>query len=496
MSKKTLPLDDFNRALLKDVFPSNWKNPQPKEIYDLVVIGGGPGGMTAATIAAGLNLKVALIEKEHLGGECLNVGCIPSKALLRSSRCAAEVRDAADFGIEVPKGWKVDFPAVMQRVRRLQTTLSPHDSPEHFKRLGIDVFLGAARFTDATGVEVSGQTLHFKKGIIATGTKPLLPDIAGLEEVGYLTNQTVFKLNSLPPRLAVIGGGPISCELSQAFLRFGSRVTLITRGAHLLPKDDFTATERLQKVFEGEGMEIFLQTQVKHVEKKGKEKILHLDTGKAVPFDEILVAIGRVPCVEGLDLEKAGVKYDLKNGIASDDTLKTNNPNIYTVGDVGSRYKFTHISKELGKMAVLNALKEGKWKRSSLVVPWSTYTDPEIAHVGLQEKEAQEKGIPVQTLVTEMKDIDRAILDGETVGFVKIHMQAGTGQILGGTIMAKHGGDMISELAVAIASQKGITTLAEAIHPFPTQAEVIRTAAAALVKSLANKSEHFQRKIA
>lgn len=497
MPKQSVPPDNFNQDLLKDVYPSNWKNPQPKEIYDLVVIGGGPGGMTAATIAAGLKATVAIIEKEHFGGECLSAGCIPSKAFLRSSRLAAEVRDAAEFGIEIPKGWNVNFPAVMQRVRRLQSTISPHDSAEHFKKLGIDVFLGAARFTDTNAVEViGGQTLRFKKAIIATGTIPSLPAIQGLEEAGYLTNQTVFKLNSLPSRLAVIGAGPIGCELSQAFLRFGSQVTLITRGNNLLPRDDSTATERLQKVFEEEGMQIFRQTQVTRVEKKGKDKILYLDTGKVLVCDEILVAMGRVPNVEGLGLKQAGVTYDLKNGVASDDSLQTSNPNIYTVGDVGSRYKFTHISKELGKMAVLNALKEGKEKRSSMVIPWSTYTDPEIAHVGLQEKEAQENDLPVQTHIIEMKDTDRAILDGETAGFVKIHMQTDTGQILGGTIMAKHGGDMISELAVAIASQKGITALAEAIHPFPTQAEAIRTAAAGLVKALANKGEQSRRKIA
>lgn len=492
MAKQRLAFNDYTN----DVFPRSWKNPKAQKMYDLVVIGGGPGGMTAATVAAELNATVALIEKEHLGGECFNVGCIPSKALLRSSRCAAEVRDAADFGIEVSKGWKVNFPAVIQRVHRLQGTLSPHDSAEHFKKLGIDVFLDPAQFTDVGTLSVGGQLLHFKKAILATGTSPVIPSIPGLKEAGYLTNQTVFKLTDLPSRLVVIGAGPIGCELSQAFLRFGSKVTLITRGVSLLPKDDSTASERLQKVFEKEGMEILQQTQVKRVAKKGTGKILYLDSGEELFCDEILVAIGRTPNVAGLGLEKAGIKYNLKKGIQSDETLKTSNSNIYVVGDVGSLYKFTHVSKELGKIAVQNALKGAKIKRSSMSIPWCTYTDPEIAHIGLQEKEAQEQGFSVQTLLIEMKDTDRAVLDGETIGFVKIHIHAENGLILGATIMAKHAGDMIAELAVAIAGQKGIAAIAEAIHPFPTQAEAIRSAATGLVKAMASKSELSRRKIA
>jgi pyruvate/2-oxoglutarate dehydrogenase complex dihydrolipoamide dehydrogenase (E3) component len=497
MQPSKFSLDEFNQNLLKDVFPSDWKNPKPAQMYDLVVIGGGPGGMTALTIALEQNAKVAIIEKEHFGGECLNVGCIPSKALLRSSRVAAEVRGAAEFGIEIPKGWKVHFPTVMQRVRRLRSTISPHDSASHFKKLGADVFLGTGHFTGANKLEVAGQTLHFKKAIIATGTQPIRLPIQGLEEAGYLTNQTVFNLTTLPSRLAVIGAGPIGCELAQAFARFGSEVTLITRGASLLPKDDSTATKRLQTVFEKENMQILLHSQVRLVEKRGKEKILHLDTSsQPLVVDEILIAVGRAPAVENLSLEKAGVLFDLKNGIETSDFLATSNPDIYAAGDVSSRYKFTHLSKELGKMAVHNALNTESAKCSSLIIPWCTYTDPEIAHIGLQESEAKAKGIAVQTVMVEMKDTDRAILDGDTMGFVKIHVKEGTDQILGGTIMAKHAGDMISELAVAMTSQKGLINLAKAIHPFPTQAEALHSAAAALVKALANKNELFLKRSA
>lgn len=477
---------DYKQDVLNHVFPSNWKNPTPKEVYDLIVIGAGPGGMTSAIAALELNATVAIIEKQHFGGECFNVGCIPSKAFLRSSKCVAEIRNAAEYGIEVHKGWTVNFPAVMQRVRRLQSLLAPHDSAEHFKKLGADVFLGEAHFNDVNTIQVGREILRFKKAIIATGTKPLIPEIEGIEKAGYLTNQTVFDIKSLPSRLAVIGGGPIGCELAQAFLRFGSQVILITRGKQLLPKDDSMASERLRNVFEKEGMQILFQTQVQRVEKKGKEKILYLDNGKELTVDEILIGVGRLPAVEGLDLEKAGIKYDIKKGIESNDFLQTSNPNVYSVGDVGSRYKFTHMSKELANLAVQNALNDGKLTSSTLIVPWSTYTDPEVAHVGLQEKEVQEKGIAAQSVIIEMKNTDRAILDGETIGFVKIHVNLQTGQILGGTIMAKHGGEMISELTTAIVGEKGIAVIADSIHPFPTQAEAVRADALSLVKELNN----------
>lgn len=491
---KQSPLDDgFNEHLIK----SDWKNPKPKEVYDLVIIGGGPGGMTAATVASGFNARVAIIEKWHFGGESLSSGCIPSKALLRSSRCAAAVQGASEFGIDIPKGWKVNFAAVMERVRRLQGSISPHDSPEHFTQLGIDVFIGGARFIARNKVEVSGEhILRFKKAIISTGTRPLVPPLPGLEETGYLTNQTIFKLRSLPPRLAVIGGGPIGCELSQAFLRFGSSVALITQGNTLLLRDDPEATDRLQKVFEEEGMQIFLKTEVKRFEKKGKEKILHLDSGKTLIVDEILIAVGRAPNIEGLCLEKAGVEYDPNNGILTDDTLKTRNRNIFVVGAVGSLHKSTLISKELAKIAVKNALAAGKRKCSSMVIPWTTYTDPEVARLGLQEKEALDLGFLVQTAMIELKDIDRAILDGETKGFVKIHLDMNTGQVLGGVIIAKHASHMISELAVTMASQKNKITLSEVSHAFPTQAEAIRTIVVALVKAISKKNKKTRRKTA
>jgi pyruvate/2-oxoglutarate dehydrogenase complex dihydrolipoamide dehydrogenase (E3) component len=481
MTAQHSSIDIYNQQRIDNVFPRDWKNPQPQEIYDLVVVGGGPGGLTAAIIAAGFPAKVAIIEKEHLGGECFNVGCIPSKALLRSSRCAAQVRDAALFGVEVPKGWKVNFYAVMERVRKLQSILAPFDSAPYLKNLGIDVFLGTGRFIDASSIEVANNKLQFKKAIIATGTYPIIPNTPGLKEAGYLTNENIFNLTSLPSRLAVIGGGPLGCEFAQAFLRFGSEVILINRGSSLLSRDDALAAERLQKVFESEGMKILFQSVVGRVEKKGKEKILHFNSGNSLAVDDILVATGRAPNVGELELEKAKIAFDVKEGIIANDTLETSNPNIYVIGDVSSKYKFTHVSVKHAEMAVQNALKGGSQKKSELIIPWCTYTAPEVAHIGLGEKEALLKGIKLKTSIVELKDTDRAILDGETVGFVKIHRHADTDQILGATIMATHAGDMISELAVAMTGQTALASIAKAIHPFPTQAAAIHNDAIALL---------------
>ena len=483
MRNQEFSSDEFTKKLVQDVFPSNWKNPKPAEIYDLLVIGGGPGGMTAAMVARSFNAKVALVEKEHLGGECLTAGCIPSKALLRCSRLAADVRNASEFGVEIPDGWKVDFGTVMRRVHRLQATISPHDSAAHFQKFGLDIFFGTGCFTSPSQCEVAGQTITFKKAIVITGTQPIPLSVPGIEPSDYLTNQNVFKLSSLPRRLAVIGGGPISCELSQAFCRLGSQVTLITRGGTLLSKDDIAATERLQKTMEKEGVRIIMHSQVQRVKKRGAEKVLYLDkNNEGIVADEILVGIGRTPVVEGLGLEKGGVAYDLQKGITTNDYLQTSNPNIYAAGDVSSSYKFTHVSKELAKLAVINALHGNREKKNSLIIPWCTYTDPEIAHTGLTEKEAQDKGISLETVMVEFSDNDRALLDGETIGFFKLLVKAGSDQIIGATLMASHAGEMISEITVAVESDKGLLELAQAIHPFPTQAQIFRTAAETLLQ--------------
>jgi len=474
---------DSKNNFKRNTFPSDWVTPHPAEKYDLVVVGGGPGGMTAATVARSFDARVALVEKEHLGGECLNYGCIPSKAMFYSSRLAQKIRHAYEYGIEIPKNWKVNFSAVMRRVHEVQTTLSPHDSANHFKSLGIDVFLGAGRFTGPNQLEVNNQTLKFKKAIIATGTQPVYLNINDLEASDYLTNQTIFSLTSLPARLAVIGAGPISCEFAQAFLHFGSQVTLITHGPKLLPRDDTLATQRLKEVFEKEGMKILTNTNLLRAEKRGKEKILYLDTQKEpLVVDEILLGVGRKPAVKGLSLEKAGVTYDLKKGISTNEYLQTSNTDIYAGGDVASPYKFTHMSMELCKIAVANALNSHQSKRSALIVPWCTFTTPEIAHIGLNEELAKEQGIATDSIVIEMKNNDRAVVDGETVGFAKLLIKENQDQIIGATIMAERAGDMISELSAALQGEKSLSAIAQAIHPFPTQPQILRAAAEALMK--------------
>lgn len=483
MTKFDSFFQDFQNNFKRNTFPPDWINPKAEEKYDLLVVGGGPGGMTAAAFARSFNVRVALVEKEHLGGECLNYGCIPSKAMFRSSKLAQKIRHASEYGIEVQKNWKVDFGAVMRRVHEIQTILSPTDSPNRFKDLGIDVFLGAGHFTGSNQLEVGNQTLKFKKAIIATGTQPIYLNVPGLEPSDYLTNQTIFSLTSLPERLAVMGAGPISCELAQAFLHFGSKVTLITNGPNLLPRDDTLATLRLKAVFEKEGMKVLTNTNLLRAEKKKGEKILYVDTQKeTIVVDEILLGIGRKPAVEGLALEKAGVTYDQKNGISTNEYLQTSNSDIYAGGDVTSPYKFTHISMELCKMAVFNALNGNHEKSSSLIVPWCTFTTPEIARIGLNEESAKEKGIAIESVVIELKNIDRAVVDGETVGFAKLLVKENQDQIVGAIIMAENAGDMLSELSAAMQGEKSLIALAKAIHPFPTQSQVLRAAADALMK--------------
>jgi pyruvate/2-oxoglutarate dehydrogenase complex dihydrolipoamide dehydrogenase (E3) component len=473
-----LATDTFDRKLVQDIFPGDWKNPAPAGLYDLVIVGGGPAGMTAATIAARLKARVAVVEKEHFGGECLSVGCIPSKALLRSSRVAAAVRDAADYGIDVAAGeWRTNFPAVMERVRRLRTVISPEDSAAHFRHLGADIFLGTGRFTGRDTLEVAGQTLHFRKAIIAAGTEPARLSVHGLEEAGYLTNQTVFNLTALPPRLAVIGAGGIGGELAQAFARFGSRVTLVTDGARILPREDPDAAERLHGVMKKDGIAIWTGCRVSRVERQGDAKVLHADGAPDVLVaDEILVGVGREPAVESYGLEEAGVAFDRNKGITADDHLRTGNPNVYAIP---SRYNLTHVVKELATIAVQNALADGQATSSALTIPWCTYTDPEIAQVGISEEEARARGTAVRTVKVELAEVGRAILDGQTDGFVKMHVREESGELLGATIVAAHAGEMLSELTVAMVAGVGLSPVARAIHPFPTQAEAIRAAAQA-----------------
>ncbi|UCE20518.1 MAG: mercuric reductase [Gemmatimonadota bacterium] len=470
-------MDVYNEELVSNVFPADWVNPEPAHMYNLVVIGAGSAGLTAASGAAGLGAKVALVERHLFGGDCLNYGCVPSKCVIRSSRAWADVRGSGAFGIRVPDGVEVDFSAVMERMRRLRAKISHHDAVDHFKDSGIDVFLGDAVFASTDTIDVDGKILKFKKAVLATGARAVHPQVDGLKEAGYFTNETIFNLTERPSRLAVIGGGPLGCELAQAFQRFGSQVTIMDRNPHLLPREDSDAADILQNAFIREGIRLVLNVKLKRVEEKDGEKVITFDCkGKeeTIPVDEILIGAGRAPNVEGMDLEKAGVKFDAKKGIEVNDHLQTTNHRIYAAGDCCMKYKFTHTADAAARLVIANAMFPGHRKLSALTMPWCTYTDPEIAHVGMYERDAHQKGVEIETFQKTFSDLDRAITDGEEEGFVKVHVKKGTDKILGATIVARHAGEMIGEISVAIVGDVGLKTIANIIHPYPTQAEAIK----------------------
>ncbi|HET6202984.1 MAG TPA: mercuric reductase [Planctomycetota bacterium] len=475
-----LPDDAYNRALVSNVRPPDWANPEPAGRYNLVVLGAGTAGLVTAAGAAALGAKVALVERHLLGGDCLNVGCVPSKCVIRSSRVLGDLRDAADLGIRVRGEVAADFPAVMERMRKIRSRISRHDGAARFRDLGVDVFFGEARFAGPDRVEVGGKTLRFRKAAIATGARAASPGIEGIAEAGFLTNETVFSLTELPRRLAVIGGGPIGCELAQAFRRLGSEVVLFHNKGHLLDREDADAAGIVQRAFQKEGIRLVLDCRTKKVTRTPQGKAILFGCGgreETVVVDEILAGAGRQPNVEGLGLEAAGVAYDPRAGVKVNDCLRTTNPRIYAAGDVCMAWKFTHAADAAARIVIQNALFLGRKRLSALTMPWATFTDPEIAHVGLYERDAKEKGIEIETFVRRFDDVDRAIADGEEEGFVKVHVRKGTDEILGATIVARHAGETIGELTLAIVAKIGLKSLSGVVHPYPTQAEAIKQAA-------------------
>ncbi|MFM7428191.1 MAG: mercuric reductase [Elainella sp.] len=501
------PLDDYNQTLLSHVHPLDWQNPTPQSQYDLVVIGAGTAGLVVAAGAAGLGLglKVALVERHLMGGDCLNVGCVPSKCMIRSARVVADIREAQDFGVQPPESLQIDFGAVMARMRRVRAGISPHDSAVRFQKLGVDVFLGQARFRDSQTIEVeaadSGVGLRFKKAVIATGARAAQPEIPGLAAAGFLTNETVFSLTERPARLAVIGGGPIGCELAQTFRRLGSEVVLLHKGDHLLDREEPEAAELIQQQFIQEGICLVLNGQISRVEATESGKQIDFEVSGAadsVTVDQILIGAGRAPNVEGLNLEAVGVAYDAR-GVKVNDYLQTTNPRVFAAGDICMDWKFTHAADAAARIVIKNALfapfGPGKSKLSSLVMPWVTYTDPEVAHVGLYETEAQQQGIAVQTIRIPLDTVDRALADGETTGFLKILHPPNSDKILGATLVARHAGETISEITTAMVNKLGLSQLAGVIHPYPTQAEAIKKAADAYRRTLLTPRSQFLLKL-
>lgn len=470
------PADEFNTSLVENVHPAAWINPEPGGRYNLVVIGGGTAGLVSAAGAVGLGAKVALIEKHLLGGDCLNYGCVPSKALIRSARAAHAVGEAPGYGVHTPGDIQIDFADVMRRMRRLRAGISEHDSAARFKQLGVDVYLGQARFADQRTIEVDGRRLSFSRAIIATGARATDPRIPGMAETGFLTNETVFSLTELPRRLCVIGAGPIGCEMAQAFRRLGSEVCILYRGDRILPREDQDAARIVQTQLEKEGIELVLGARILSAERAGNQKCLVIEQGgeqKRVLSSEILVAVGRTPNVEGLNLEAAHVVYN-NSGVAVDDHLRTTNPRIYAAGDVSSRFKFTHAADALARIAIRNALFFGRSRASSLIIPRCTFTDPEVAQVGIDDREAMKHGNAVATYNVQLNEVDRAVLDGATNGFARVHTDAKSGQILGATFVSEHAGESISEIVLAMNQRIPISAFSSTIHPYPTQSEAIK----------------------
>jgi len=485
------PPDEYNRILVDNVHPPDWINPEPAGRYNLVVLGAGSAGLVVAAIAAALGARVALIERNLMGGDCLNFGCVPSKGVIRAARVWAGISRASEFGVRIPGGAGHEFGVVMARMRNLRARISHADSAKRYKGMGVDVFIGDGRFCGPGAIEVAGKTLRFAKAAICTGARAALPAIAGLTEAGYLTNETLFSLNERPNRIAVIGAGPFGSEMAQAFARLGSRVSLFEERDHILFREDADAAGIVEKRMKRDGVCMLMSSRIIEIEGRGMDKVIRYESNgieQELIVDRILIGVGRTPNVEGLGLEVAGVLYDLKEGVKVNRRLQTTNRHIFAAGDVCFPLKFTHAAESLARIVIQNALFPHPLglaysNTDSLTIPWCTYTAPEIARVGMNEAEAKARGIDLEIFACSLENVDRAVLDGEEEGFARVYVLRGTDKILGATIVAAHAGDMINELTLAINTGIGLGRIAETIHPYPTQAEAIKKVANAWRKT-------------
>ncbi|WP_428633393.1 FAD-dependent oxidoreductase [Sedimenticola sp.] len=448
---------------------------------NLVVIGAGSGGLVSAYIAAAVKAKVTLVEKHKMGGDCLNTGCVPSKALIRSARYLAQTRRAPEYGFKSASA-EFDFSEVMERVQRVVKTVEPHDSVERYTGLGVEVIEGEAMIKSPYEVEVNGQTLTTRNIIVATGARPFVPPIPGLEQIPYLTSDDLWTLRELPKRLLVLGGGPIGCELAQCFARFGSAVTLVEMAPRLMIREDEEVVERVTAQFEAEGIKVLTNhraTSFSIVDGENRVQVEREGESLSIPFDQVLVAVGRMANTSGFGLEQLGVQISPRRTVEANEFLQTNFPNIYVCGDVTGPYQFTHVAAHQAWYAAVNALFGSfrKFKVDYSVIPFATFTDPEVARVGLNELEAKENGINYEVTCYGLDDLDRAIADGEAHGFVKVLTVPGKDKILGATIVGEHAGDLIAEFVTAMRHGLGLNKILGTIHIYPTWTEANKYAA-------------------
>jgi pyruvate/2-oxoglutarate dehydrogenase complex dihydrolipoamide dehydrogenase (E3) component len=473
--------------------------------YDLVVIGGGSGGLVVAGVAAALNAKVALIEKDRLGGDCLWYGCVPSKSLIHASRLAYQVKNAGRFGI-YSENISIDFAKVIAHVQNVISNIAPHDSPERFEGLGAEVIFGDGEFIDRRTFKINGRSIKARAFVISTGSRPAIPKVSGLKEAGYITNEEVFSITERPETLAIIGGGPIGCELGQALSRLGSEVTIIAGSSRLLPQEDPEVAQIVANQFNAENIRVLTKTHVEKVEVINGKKVLWAAGEKIAEVEQILVAAGRQPNIESLNLQAAGVEMRQKDeagygnsgskkGIRVNSKLQTTNPRIYACGDVIGGYQFTHVAGYEANIVLRNALFLPVIKANYRVIPWATFTDPELARVGLTEQEARSRyGDEIAIVKQEYADVDRAQAENATIGFAKIIVRR-NGQILGAHLVGASAGELIHEIVLAMTHKLKISALS-GIHIYPTLSELNSNAAFALTQQNYEKSPRLQKLLA